>query len=148
MASEKTSRLGRLADMSIPPGDEVYSPPAEDRCEVFPTQVALEVDQELQIVQWIYRGKIVHFSISQRTYCALCQAWHTIRRIDTAHGTVHEHQFRHGEDDSEQTYRTIPVADIPPNEAGYDLVTDQFEVQWNRMTETWEAYRRSWGQSI
>ena len=130
--------LRRLADMADrPPSGAAYRPPPRSACDEVVYPVAVEEGHELVIRQQIYRGKIVDFSIQQRTLDD--GQWHDVARIDCCHSTVHRHQ----------TYRTatgrndiVVIREIPSE--GWDVVNEAFATAMDVMEDEWEENLRRW----
>jgi len=113
------------------------APPPRSACDEVVYPVAVEVGHELVIRQQIYRGKIVDFSIQQRTLDD--GRWYDVARIDCCHSTVHRHQ----------TYRTVTgrndievIREIPSE--GRAVVNEAFTTAMDVMEDEWEGNLRRW----
>lgn len=96
-----------------------YTPPPAVACEVLdPYPVALDTRlcDRYVCVQWIYRGKVVFFSVQQEHRIDAGSQWFPVTRIDTKHGEVHRHHF--GASGAELDRVTLEV--IP--DRGWDCV--------------------------
>ncbi|MFC8732196.1 hypothetical protein ACFT5B_07040 [Luteimicrobium sp. NPDC057192] len=131
----------RAADLSVVPEAASYEPPPKHACEPVVTPVPLDDEGLVQFVyaQQIYRQYVVHFSIEIQCRGHALADWQTIYRIDTSHGTVHEHVFSaSGEREIRQVIETIPTED------GWATVDRWFNRALDMCDDCWETQVERW----
>lgn len=131
-----------LADMTEAPTAEVYSPPPEHCCDVLTMPVLVDDDgtKRYYWVQHIYRGQVVHFSVEIHIRDHAMADWQTVYRIDTSHGTVHEHRFRKGGDTQRVELHQIPTSDA------WEFVSEWFERALTMCNDEWSKQIERWQQ--
>lgn len=142
---QNAQKLARqAADMTIAPAEWVYEPPASHLCQelVYPVPLA-ELVQYIYAMR-VYKGRTVHFSVEILVREHALGDWHVTYRIDTSHGTVHEHLFRPGQDDSESDQLERNELAKIPKDGAWEFVDswlskalDMCETQWSDHVERW-----------
>ncbi|GAA1744898.1 hypothetical protein GCM10009681_14790 [Luedemannella helvata] len=122
----------------------MYKPPPEEECHcetfVFHPTGRENDPIKLHVRFMQYQGKIVDFSINQ--VFVLDGISHDIARIDTAHGTIHRHQFF----PRRQQVRTV-ITEIPVDDGwnvvdkGYDNALDVMQDEWDDNLRRWNSDR-------
>lgn len=137
---KKSARSKRLVDMSIQPEVEVYKPPPESSCELFTYGVPLDDEGVVRYhwVQHVYRGKIVHFKVSIQRRDHVMADWTEVYRIDTSHGTVHEHKFF--PDGSQHRDELAPIPTTDP----WDFVTGWYDRAMALCEDQWSVHLERW----
>lgn len=89
--------------------------------------------------QWVYKGKVVDFSLSHR-FEEVAGHYTFVARYDCCHSEVHKHQmYRSGK---EETYKPLKRLD-DPNTAWED-VDSAFPVACDDAIDSWEENYRRW----
>lgn len=136
----------QAADLAVPPTTWFYTPPPESECTPHNYPVHLDDAGTVQFVYAFleYKGKAVHFSVELYVREFPHDDWSVVYRVDTSHGTVHEHLFRPGgaNDESEQLERK-ELAPIP-RDGAWEFVDGWLEKAIGSVDETWEAHVRRW----
>lgn len=139
--AKSRGKTHRLANMDGTPKVEVYSPPPKARCLDWSMPVPLDDEGLLQYVwaQQVYRGKVVHFSVETQIRDHVLADWQPMYRIDTAHGTVHEHHFSRRDEESTRTVLAeIPLKDSWEFVDGWFVkALDMCDTNWNAHLERW-----------
>lgn len=140
-SSSRKKKERRLARMSEPAGEVLYLHPPEHVCTVLTCPVPLDDDGLVQQywVQWLYKGKVVRFSIELQVREHSLADWVQIYRIDTCHGVVHEHVFQDGDDKGERR-RIVPI----PLVDSWDFVTEWFDKAMERSADEWPDRLKEW----
>lgn len=136
----------QAADLAMPPSTWTYAPPPESQCTPHSYPVQLDDAGTIQYVYAFreYKGKAVHFSLELYIRDSPQDDWTVVYRIDTSHGTVHEHLFGPGDttDESEQLKRE-ELATIP-QEGPWEFVDGWVDKAIDLIDETWESHVRRW----
>lgn len=135
-ARKKSER--RLAKMSDGTEAELYRSPPETVCDVqrYPVPFDDEGSARYYWVQWIYRKRVVHFSIEIQVREK--DGWRTLYRIDTSHGTVHEHRYWTATGEDRRVIETIPIV------GSWDFVSKWFEEAMEMCEEAWPDRIKEW----
>lgn len=128
----------RLVDMSSEP--ECYAPPPASECRVYNVPIDLDDDGRLRIhaSNRVYKNKTVHFSVSIQLRQHSLADWQEVFRIDTTHGTVHQHRFRPDGTEDRNEIETIPVS------GGHEVVAQWFKKARQRCHDEWQTHVRGW----
>lgn len=124
--------------MTLPSSE--YRPPPERVCVAERISIPLDDHGQhlMSVFQLVYRGKIVHFSIEQRTRDSWSGKWTTVVRIDTSHGVVHRHLLdRKSGKDRKTVYEVIP-------QEGWKTVDNWFGRAYDEILNHWEDRIRRW----
>lgn len=142
---QNAQKLARQAvDMAVPPPEWVYEPPPRHLCDeqVYPVPLA-ELVQYVYAMQ-VYKQRTVHFSVEVQVKDHALDDWHVVYRIDTAHGTVHEHRFRRGQaaDETEQLERNELA--LIPREESWEFVDSWLPRALEMCEDDWSDHVERW----
>jgi hypothetical protein len=123
-----------------PPPKEIYDAPFEaDEMPVWGEFFDPDERNRTLVRIWLYRGLIVNFVLCQQTLRR--GRWIEIARIDCCHGEVHRHDVdEHGR----RLAKRILIREIPPGEAGWKVVEEEYETARLNMERSWEDRLRRW----
>lgn len=133
-------QIRRSVDMSVPEKERLYCPPPNEACEQYHYPVPLDDAGLLRYVwvQHVYRGRVVHVSVEIQVRDHALADWEVTYRVDTSHGTVHEHRFSPNADPVREVIEKIP--EEHPWEfvdAWYGRALQMCEDQWRVHVERW-----------
>lgn len=130
---------GKLVSMAIvPPPDEPYEPPPPDECEEFTERILLMRGCRLSIrrVFRIGQNTVVEFGVNQ--VVRIDGDWVDVARIDTAHGTVHRHDF------TKDGGNHITTLEVIPSRGGEDVVDRWCVTAEKMMQNEWQENLGRW----
>lgn len=134
MISRKGRRHGRgLATMSSEVAPARYAPPGEHACDVRNWPLDLGTAR-LEVAQWNYRGRVVHFSIA--TWIGDDQT----TRVDTSHGELHRHRFYRDRPEQRTRIEVIPVSD------GWNFVNERYGEYLDKELENMGSEIERWSR--
>ncbi|WP_058234105.1 DUF7718 family protein [Devriesea agamarum] len=128
--------------MTAKPKPEQYTPPPQAACTVETTLVDIGDHLQIEIVQHIYRGKVVRFAI-MLYYDDGSERLAEVSRIDTCHGAVHRHRMREGIGD---TGETDIIQYIHVDGTEWDVVNSMYDYALDQMFDHAHEYFRRWKQ--
>lgn len=140
---QNAQKLARqAADMTVVEEEWCYTPPPKEACEEHSYPVPLDDEGLIQYVwaQQVYRGKVVHFSVEIQVRAHAMADWDVAYRIDTSHGTVHDHRFSPSVDAVRTQIETIPRQD------SWDFVDEWFSKAMKMCEDQWSVHVERWGR--
>lgn len=124
-----------------------YKPPplpARDPDAVFKIDLSGIVENSylrFAIRQGIYKKMIVEFSIELQWSEGSVGPWFAVCRVDTAHGTIHMHQFKKiGEAETRTEIYDIPL------ETGWNFVNSHYQEIYDCLLDGLETIMSRWRQ--
>ena len=135
--AQKVSR--RSADMSTRPDGRVYVPPPKEACEEYHYPVPIDDAGLVQFVwaQRAYRGHVVDFSIEIQVRDHAMADWQTAYRIDSSHGTIHEHRY------SPTGEQRVEIEEIPLKDS-WKFVDTWFTKAMEMCDDAWATHVERW----
>lgn len=128
----------RIADMTIRPANRQYRPPPKRSCDVETYEYPLSDVDSMHVHYWMYRGKYVHFAITQARMVDGTSI--NIARIDTCWGIVHEHLY---DQQGNDTLDHRVIYEIPTND-GWEVVDKAYDEALDIMEDKWADNLRRW----
>ncbi|MFE5295209.1 hypothetical protein [Streptomyces sp. NPDC056632] len=139
MANNSGKRRSRVADMSVKPAVQVYTPPGIPPAEETTFPIELSETDRLVVRLRTYRKKIVDFAVMQET--AVNAEWEQLARIDCCRGTVHRHLVTA---EGKILLDHDLIREIPCGEHSWEVVDDSYEGALEEMQDRWEDNLRRW----
>lgn len=114
--------------MSHPIVEPEYKCPPKSKCDVT-EGLPIDVAESVRIFSttWLYKRRIVHFSLSLT--CTKYGEPDEVTRIDTTHGTVHQHLYRRGSPKGEERREIAKI----PVDTGWEFVHDAYVEAYDRV---------------
>ncbi len=133
----------RAVDMAVTEGPvALYEPPPEEACEKYHYPVPLDDDGLVRYVwaQWVYRGKVVRFSVEIQVRVHALADWDVAYRIDSKHGEIHEHRFSPSVEPVREVIETIPLQN------SWEFVDDWYGRALQLCEDQWSVHAERWGR--